>query len=63
MVMHHEIEPGARVGIESPARTLDVSPTPVREARARLESDGLVTKRSARDAPAAGAEGPPPWPR
>lgn len=46
MVMDHEIEPGARVGIESLARTLEVSPTPVREALARLESDGLVTKRS-----------------
>jgi len=46
MVMDHEIEPGARVGIESLARSLDVSPTPVREALARLESDGLVTKRS-----------------
>lgn len=46
MVMDHEIEPGARVGIEALARTLGVSPTPVREALARLESDGLVTKRS-----------------
>ncbi|MFI0975606.1 GntR family transcriptional regulator [Streptomyces sp. NPDC021093] len=46
MVMDHEIEPGARVGIETLARTLRVSPTPVREALARLESDGLVTKRS-----------------
>ncbi|MFD3923510.1 GntR family transcriptional regulator [Streptomyces sp. NPDC058595] len=46
MVMDHEIEPGARVGIESLARTLEVSPTPVREALVRLESDGLVTKRS-----------------
>jgi DNA-binding GntR family transcriptional regulator len=46
MVMDHEIEPGARVGIEGLARTLEVSPTPVREALARLESDGLVTKRS-----------------
>lgn len=46
MVMDHEIQPGARVGIESLARTLEVSPTPVREALARLESDGLVTKRS-----------------
>ncbi|WP_374118433.1 GntR family transcriptional regulator [Streptomyces sp. 8L] len=45
-VMDHEIEPGARVGIEALARALDVSPTPVREALARLESDGLVTKRS-----------------
>jgi DNA-binding GntR family transcriptional regulator len=46
MVMDHEIQPGARVGIEALARTLEVSPTPVREALARLESDGLVTKRS-----------------
>lgn len=46
MVMDHEIVPGARVGIEALARTLEVSPTPVREALARLESDGLVVKRS-----------------
>ncbi|MEW2546672.1 GntR family transcriptional regulator [Streptomyces sp. NPDC047002] len=46
MVMDHAIQPGARVGIEALARALDVSPTPVREALARLESDGLVTKRS-----------------
>ncbi|MFH0245388.1 GntR family transcriptional regulator [Streptomyces sp. HK10] len=46
MVMDHEIAPGARVGIEALARTLDVSPTPVREALARLEADGLVVKRS-----------------
>jgi DNA-binding GntR family transcriptional regulator len=46
LVMDHEIEPGARLGIESLARRLEVSPTPVREALARLESDGLVTKRS-----------------
>lgn len=46
MVMDHEIAPGARVGIDALARTLEVSPTPVREALARLESDGLVVKRS-----------------
>ncbi|MEU0834117.1 GntR family transcriptional regulator [Streptomyces sp. NPDC005969] len=46
MVMDHEIAPGARVGIEALARTLNVSPTPVREALARLEADGLVVKRS-----------------
>ncbi|MEW2489754.1 GntR family transcriptional regulator [Streptomyces sp. NPDC048411] len=45
-VMDHEIAPGARVGIEALARDLNVSPTPVREALARLESDGLVVKRS-----------------
>ncbi|MBX7554789.1 GntR family transcriptional regulator [Streptomyces sp. NPDC004232] len=46
MVMDHEIAPGARVGIEALSRALAVSPTPVREALARLESDGLVVKRS-----------------
>ncbi|MEV6105653.1 GntR family transcriptional regulator [Streptomyces sp. NPDC051940] len=46
MIMDHEIAPGARVGIDALSRTLDVSPTPVREALARLESDGLVVKRS-----------------
>ncbi|GHJ41683.1 GntR family transcriptional regulator [Streptomyces sp. TS71-3] len=45
MVMDHEIAPGARVGIEALARALKVSPTPVREALARLEADGLVVKR------------------
>jgi DNA-binding GntR family transcriptional regulator len=46
MVMDHEIAPGARISIDGLARELDVSPTPVREALARLESEGLVTKRS-----------------
>ncbi|QKW17750.1 GntR family transcriptional regulator [Kitasatospora sp. NA04385] len=46
LIMDHEIAPGARVGIEALSRRLDVSPTPVREALARLESDGLVVKRS-----------------
>ncbi|WP_285563956.1 GntR family transcriptional regulator [Streptomyces sp. NBC_01463] len=45
-VMDHEIAPGARVGIDALSRTLGVSPTPVREALARLEADGLVVKRS-----------------
>ncbi|KUJ63990.1 GntR family transcriptional regulator [Streptomyces albus subsp. albus] len=45
-IMDHEIAPGTRVGIEALARTLSVSPTPVREALARLEADGLVVKRS-----------------
>ncbi|MBL1098304.1 GntR family transcriptional regulator [Streptomyces coffeae] len=46
MVMDHEITPGARVSIEALARVLKVSPTPIREALARLESDGLVVKRT-----------------
>jgi len=44
-VMDHAIAPGARVTIDVLARELDVSPTPVREALARLEADGLVRKR------------------
>lgn len=46
MVMDHVIQPGARVGIDALSRSLGVSPTPVREVLARLESDGLVVKRS-----------------
>jgi DNA-binding GntR family transcriptional regulator len=45
LVMGHTLEPGDRINIEALARELDVSPTPVREALARLESDGLVRKR------------------
>lgn len=44
MVMDHVVRPGARVSIDGLARDLAVSPTPVREALARLESDGLVVK-------------------
>jgi DNA-binding GntR family transcriptional regulator len=45
LVMQHTLAPGDRVNIDALARELDVSPTPVREALARLESDGLVRKR------------------
>ena len=44
-IMDHSIAPGERIGIDALARDLDVSPTPVREALARLESDGLVGKK------------------
>jgi DNA-binding GntR family transcriptional regulator len=43
-IMDHAIAPGERMSIESLARELQVSQTPIREALARLESDGLVTK-------------------
>jgi DNA-binding GntR family transcriptional regulator len=46
LIMDHQLEPGERVNIEELARQLEISPTPVREALARLESDGLVTKRA-----------------
>src|SRR5437764_3358648 len=45
LIMDQRIEPGAKINMDSLARELQVSPTPVREALARLESDGLVTKR------------------
>ncbi len=48
LLMDHRIEPGDRINIDKLARELDVSPTPIREALARLESDGLVTKEALR---------------
>jgi DNA-binding GntR family transcriptional regulator len=44
LLMDHVVRPGARVSIDGLSRELAVSPTPVREALARLESDGLVVK-------------------
>lgn len=44
LIVSGEIPPDTRINIESVARQLDVSPTPVREALARLESDELVEK-------------------
>src|ERR1700704_3652055 len=45
LVMEHTLAPGDRINIDALARELDVSPPPVREGLARLESDGLVRKR------------------
>ena len=44
LIMSDGIAPGARVNIDEVARALDVSPTPVREALARLESEELVSR-------------------
>jgi len=44
-VLEHTLAPGDRVNIDALSRELEVSPTPVREALARLESEGLVRKR------------------
>ncbi|APU20046.1 GntR family transcriptional regulator [Actinoalloteichus sp. GBA129-24] len=48
LIMDHAIAPGARVSIDGLARTLAVSPTPVREALARLESAELLVKEPLR---------------
>lgn len=44
MLMDHVIRPGARISIDGLAREFQVSSTPVREALARLESEGLAVK-------------------
>jgi DNA-binding GntR family transcriptional regulator len=44
-LMDHDLEPGAKLSIDGLARQLDVSQTPVREALARCESEGLVVRR------------------
>ncbi len=46
MLMDHDVPPGERVSIDGVARQLGVSPTPVREALARLEAEGLATKEA-----------------
>ncbi len=46
LIMQHTLAPGDRINIDALARQLEVSATPVREALARLESDGLVRKRA-----------------
>ena len=48
LVMDHVLAPGERVSIERFARELGVSPTPLREALARLEADGLMLKEPMR---------------
>jgi DNA-binding GntR family transcriptional regulator len=44
MLMNHALGPGDRINIDSLARSLGVSPTPVREALAHIESEGLIIK-------------------
>jgi len=41
-------EPGRRLNVDAVARSLEVSPTPVREALVRLEAEGLVVKEPLR---------------
>lgn len=44
LILNHEIAPGSKVNIDAISLQLEVSQTPVREALARLESDGLTEK-------------------
>ncbi len=46
MLVDQEINPGARVNIDATSRKLGVSQTPLREALARLEAEGLVVKEA-----------------
>lgn len=48
LIMDHVIEPESRLSIDKLARDLHVSPTPIREALARLESEGLAVKEALR---------------
>ena len=48
MLMNHTLAPGSRLNIDALARTLGVSPTPVREALARDGGRGLVVKEPRR---------------
>lgn len=45
LIMDNRLAAGSRISMDGLARDLGVSPTPVREALARLDADGLVTKR------------------
>jgi DNA-binding GntR family transcriptional regulator len=48
MLLEGDMEPGARLSIDTLAKDLDVSPTPVREAMVQLERTGLVTREALR---------------
>jgi DNA-binding GntR family transcriptional regulator len=46
LLLSGEVPPGARLSIDTIARQLRVSPTPVREAMVQLERTGLVTREA-----------------
>jgi DNA-binding GntR family transcriptional regulator len=48
LIMNGRIPPSTRVNMDQLARALEVSATPLREALARLESEGLVSKEPLR---------------
>lgn len=43
-IMSRDLAPGERISVDALAREIGVSPTPIREALSRLESEGLVSK-------------------
>lgn len=44
MIMNHAVAPDTRLNIDALSRSLGVSPTPIREALAQMEAEGLVVK-------------------
>jgi DNA-binding GntR family transcriptional regulator len=48
MLIDHTLAPGTRLNIDGLARHLGISPTPVREALARIESEGMIIKEPRR---------------
>jgi DNA-binding GntR family transcriptional regulator len=46
LLLSGEVQPSTRLGIDTLAKRLDVSPTPVREALVQLERTGLVTREA-----------------
>jgi DNA-binding GntR family transcriptional regulator len=44
LIMNHSVAPAARLNVDSLSRSLGVSPTPIREALAQMEAEGLVVK-------------------
>jgi DNA-binding GntR family transcriptional regulator len=59
MLMNHSVGPGERLNIDGLSRAIGVSPTPIREAMARLEAEGLIVKEPRRSytvAPLVGVE-------
>ena len=46
MLLEGDLDPGSRLSIDTLAKQLDVSPTPVREAMVQLERTGLVTREA-----------------
>src|SRR5450432_746023 len=59
MLLTRELSQGARLNIEELPRMLGVSPTPVREALARVEAEGLISKEPQRGYPVAPVLGLP----